>query len=276
MLTTKAPVRKKTLERVEQADDYFAAQWLMGAQFVNKSFVNKSFGRTAADIGLNRYFNVMRRGSNLSGKLTEVKPRDLDDFPTDRQQLLLAKATGSIQVNLDDPPTEYDTSSLICIEKGNLETAINWCITNRKYFLIQPVRVLMSQRFWEVYYKEKTNRYYAVWPYCLTNWPSELRRIMLSGVDFDLNNAIGQFVLERMGENISKYPDAQEYLTEPKRTRAKLIGILNVDGDQAKKVLHATVNGCGTSETMIRRGKSALTKIINKSKALKKINFLAD
>lgn len=269
--TPKESVRKKTLEKIEKAEIWFADQWLIGAQFVNKSVVNKMFGRTAANTGLSRFFNVTRRGSNLSGKLTEIVPRDLDDFSTDRQQFLLDRATNHIQITLDEPPTAYDLKSVICVQRANLNAAVKWCIDHRKFHLIVPVRILMTKDFWEVFYREKTHRYYATWPFCLTNWPSELRRLILSGVDFDLNNAIGQFVLESVGSEISKYPEAGEYLTEPKKARAKLCALLNVDGEQAKKVLHATVNGCGTSETMIKRGKSALTQIINESQALKYI-----
>ena len=271
----KESIRKKTQEKIQEAECWFADQWLIGAQYVNKSIANKKFGRTAANAGLSRFFNVMRRGSNLSGKLTEIVPRDLDDFSTDRQQFLLNRATHHVQITLDEKPESFDLTSVICIQKQNLNAAVKWCIDQRKFHLIVPVRILMTQQFWEVFYKEKTNRYYAIWPFCLTNWPSELRRLILSGVDYDLNNAIGQFVLESMGPEITKYPDAHEYLTEPKRTRSKLEAVLNIDADQAKKVLHATVNGCGTSPTMIRRGKSALSQIINESQAVKYVDFFA-
>ena len=271
----KESVRKKTQEKIQKAECWFADQWLIGAKFVNKSVVNKMFGRTAANAGLSRFFNVTRRGSNLSGKLTEIVPRDLDDFSTDRQQFLLDRATHHVEVTLDEKPESFDLQSVICIQRENRDAAIKWCIDHRKFHYIVPVRILMTKQFWDVFYKEKTSRYYATWPFCLTNWPSELRKLLLSGVDYDLNNAIGQFVLESMGPSISKYPDAKEYLTEPKKTRSKLMAVLNVESDQAKKVLHATVNGCGTSQTMIKRGKSALAQIINESQAIKYVDFFA-
>lgn len=269
----KLPTRKKTLEQLEKAEDYFAELWLIGAKFVNKSLVNTTFGRRAADVALNRYFNVVRRGSNVSGKMTEIVARNMEDLPNDRQEFLLKVALTETPPDISSPPTDPDLASKICIQVERCQEVVDWCVETHRFQFIRPVQILMRQEFWDVFYKEKTDRFFAVWPFCLTNWPTELRKKVLRGVDYDLNNAIGQFVVERSGVKLDKYSEAKEYLLNPKKARGKLEAILGIDTDQAKKVLHATMNGCAVTKSAISNNRSALVTIISKDQALKYIEF---
>lgn len=273
----KTPKRAKTRARLEEADSYFAQKWLMGTTFISKTEANLQFGRVAANQALSRYFVLTRRGSNVTKKLTEIQPREIDDLPEERQSYLLQLATEKnvnldIKISIPEPPTEYDCKSVICVIKENGDKAVQWCIDNKKFHLIRPVRILMQHRMWEVFYVEKSNRFYATWPFCLTNWPSELRKMILNGVDFDLTNAIGQFILEKAGTNIIKYPAAKHYLEEPSSIRQQLMKKLRIDEKQAKKVLHATLNGANIAANSIKLGKSALLTIIDEVTAIKYVN----
>ena len=262
----KPPKRAKTIARLAEADEYFAQQWLMGTNFINKTHVNKKFGREQANQAMARYFVTMARGSNISGKMTEVQPREIDDLPEDRQTNLLKIATeNKIEVELNavlpDPPEKFDLKSVICTNRENVQAAVQWCIDNKKFHLIRPVRILLQHRIWEVYYVEKSHRYYAMWPFCLTNWPSALRRLILIGVDYDLTNSIGQFILEKVGADVSKFPEAMDYLNNPNSTRDQLVEKLGITQKQAKKILHATVNGASITMNSLERGTSALLDI---------------
>lgn len=268
----KLPKKVTAKARLVEADDFFAQQWLMDISFINKSEINKKFGRGQANIALARYFNVQSRGSNVSGKLTAIQAKDIDDLPEARQDLLLNNAINqNIEIAflaaVPPIPEKFDKKSVICIQKENLAKAIDWCVDHRKFQYIKQVRVLMSARFWEVYYVEKTNRFFAIWPFCLTNWPSPLRKLILSGVDYDLTNSIGQFILEKVGSNISNFKEAQEYLNDPTSARCKLIEALDITTIQAKKVLHATTNGAGVTLASINSGKSSLLQIVTPMQA---------
>jgi len=277
----KPPKRAKSIERLREADEYFAKLWLLGANYVNKTVVNKKFGRNQTNQALARYFVLEHRGSNVSKKLTELRARDIDDLPEDRQTYLLTTAVKSnVQVELneviEDPPENFDEKSVICVAKEKLDEAVRWCIDNRKFQFIKPVRILLSRQIWTVYYKEKSDRFFAIWPFCLTNWPGALRKIILQGVDFDITNSIGQFILEKVGEKIDKFPVAKDYLNDSKKTRALLIAKLKIDGVQAKKVLHATTNGCSISQSSILNGKSALLDIVSQAQALEYVTLFSD
>lgn len=268
-LPKKITARKK----LDDADAFMCNQWLSGISFINKSKMNDNFGRNVANIAINRYFHVLSRGNNLSGKITSVAPKELEDLPEARKEFIFLKAKDvnekiEIEKELPEPPTQYDQKSVICINKQNRQKAIDWCFENNKLHLIRPVKVLTSARIWEVFYVEKTSRFYAIWPYCLTNWPSQLRNILLNGVNYDLTNAIGQFILEQLGEKLDAYPDAKTYLENPKKTRDDLILILGVNQTQAKKILHATVNGARVSESSIVNEQSSLLEIVDKEIAL--------
>lgn len=277
----KSPKWAKSIERLRLADEYFANLWLLGANYVSKTYVNQQFGRNQANQALARYFMLESRGSNVSRKLTEIRPRCIDDLPEDRQtQLLTLAVEANIQVELntviEDPPKEYDERSTICVAKEKLDEAVKWCIDNRKFQYIKPVRILLSYRIWTVYYKEKSDRYFAIWPFCLTNWPGALRKIVLQGVDFDITNSIGQFILEKVGNKIDKFPVAKDYLNDSKKTRNQLIAKLKIDSVQAKKVLHATTNGCSISQNCIIKGKSALLDIVSQAQALEYVTIFSD
>lgn len=269
----KAPTRTKSIARLAEAEEYFSHQWLVGTSFINKTVLNKKFGRTATNHALAKYFILEHRGSNVSRKLTEVRAREIDDLPEDRQSKLLAQAIDqnievAIKEVVPEPPTEYDKDSIICIRKENLDEALDWCIEHKKIQLIKPVRILMSRRLWQVFYREKTHRYFAFWPFCLTNWPSALRKIILSGVDYDLNNSIGLFIQEKHGENMSKYPETKQYLENPAIKRQELVDKLGVSSVQAKKLLHATVNGAAITASAIKKAKSSLLEIVSIDQAL--------
>lgn len=277
----KMPKKKASVARLLEADEYFSQQWLLGSSFINKSFVNKQFGRNQANIALTRYFNVSQRGSNVSGKLTSVQARSMEDLPDDRQEFLMQSAltkelTKDITEIIGEPPEESDTSSVICIRRENRQRAIDWCVEHKKFHLITPVRILMTRLLWTVHYAEKSNRYYAKWPFCLTNWPGALRRIILSGVDFDLTNSIGQFVLEKIGADMENYPAAKFYLENPDKVRETLVGTLGIDTKQAKKVLHATVNGAAITPSSIVGKNSALVDIITQEQALRYVETFKD
>ncbi len=277
----KEPKRAKSKAKLAEAEEYFSQQWLLGTSFINKTLLNKRFGRTATNHALAKYFVNEARGSNVTRKLTEVRARDIDELPEERQAKLLASAIEqNIEVALsdviDEPPTEYDNKSIICVQKHKLDEAVQWCVDNRKIQLIKPVRILMSRQYWEVYYKKKTNRFFAIWPFCLTNWPSKLRRIILSGVDYDLNNAIGLFIQEKLGEKLQNYPEAHLYLNNPNIKRNELVIKLGIDSTQAKKVLHATVNGAAITASAIKSQNSSLLQIISESQALEYVEVFKD
>lgn len=278
MKISNLPKKISAQKKLVEADDFMCNQWLSGISFVNKSKLNDSFGRNVANIALNRYFHVLSRGSNLSGKITSVAPKDIEDLPSSRKEFIFTKAKNidekiSIEDELPSPPENYDQKSVICINKQNRQKAIDWCFENNKLHLIRPVKVLTSARIWEVYYVEKTSRFYATWPYCLTNWPSELRNILLNGVNYDLTNAIGQFILEQLGDKLQAFPDAKAYLENPKKTRDDLIYALDLSPVQAKKLLHATVNGARVSEISILNDKSSLLEIVEKNTALEYVKL---
>ena len=277
----KLPTRAKSVARLAEADHYCAQLWLLGANFVNKTIINKKFGRNQANMALARYFVTENRGSNVSKKLTEIRPKDLDDLPEDRQTALLKSAVEQnieVAINdvIEDPPEDYDRVSIICTIKENAQRAVDWCVENRKFQYIKPVRILMARQFWKVYYREKSFRFYAIWPFCLTNWPSALRKIILSGVDYDLINSIGQFILEKAGSEIDKYPLAKSYLLNSKETRNNLVEVLGITETQAKKVLHATTNGASITQGSIVNGKSALLEIVNQAQALEYVVKFCD
>lgn len=274
MLSLKKPPKRAAAKaRLVEAEEYFANQWLMNATFVNKTYVNKQFGRGQANLAMAKYFLLENRGSNISGKLTEIRPRDIDTLPEDRQTYLL---TNAIQQKVDveignilpDPPTDYDHKSLICVIKENLQQALDWCVQRKKFQYIKPVRIIMSKRFWHIYYREKSNRYYAMWPFCLTTWPSSLRKLILSGVDIDLENAIGQFIAEKLGPDLDNYPAAKFYLDNPKVIRNQLKEALGVSDKQAKQTLHATLNGASSLPSAIVRKSSSLLQFMTEEQAL--------
>jgi hypothetical protein len=150
------------------------------------------------------------------------------------------------------------------VNQNNLENAIRWCIDNNQISLIHIVKVLLYQKRWEVFYEEKSFRYYSKWPFCLTNIPSGLRRLLLEGTDYDLTNAIGQFVMESTKNNgLDDFPLAKEYLMFPKKTRLDLISVLGVSNIQAKKILHASLNGACRIPSSISNGVSSLTSIVD-------------
>ena len=277
----KEPKRAKSKAKLADAEEYFSHQWLLGTSFINKTLLNKRFGRTATNHALAKYFVNEARGSNVTRKLTEVRARDIDELPEERQAKLLASAVEqNIEVALNDiveaPPTVFDKKSVICVQKGNLDEAVQWCVDNRKIQLIKPVRILMSRQYWEVYYTKKTNRFFAVWPFCLTNWPSALRRLLLSGVDYDLNNAIGLFIQEKLGEKLLDFPEAHLYLSNPNIKRKELVDKLGIDSTQAKKVLHATVNGAAITTSAIKSGNSSLLQIMTEEQTIEYIEVFKD
>jgi hypothetical protein len=262
------PKKQESIRRLLEAEKYVKNLWLEGHRFVNKSVINKMFGRQQANIALNRYFSVMRRGNNVSKKLTEIAPKDLDDLPQDRQDFILNESLTTEVLSLEPIPTEYDKTSIVCIQKENAQKAIDWCVETRKFQYIKAVRTLMTRRYWTIYYKEKTDRYFAIWPFCMTNWPGELRKLILSGSDIDLNNAIGQFIKDTLGDELDKFEEAKYYLDNPKTIRDKIVNDLGISQTQAKKILHATLNGCCTTERSIINGKSALASIVERDQAL--------
>ena len=277
----KAPTRAKSILKLAAAEEYFSQQWLIGTSFVNKTVLNKRFGREATNHAMAMYFITEARGSNISKKLTEIRAREIEELPEQRQAKLLNSA---IEQKIDvaiadvvpDPPTEFDKKSVICIRKENKDSAVQWCVDNNKIQLIKPVRILMSRLCWDVFYKKKTNRYFAIWPFCLTNWPSELRKIILSGVDYDLNNAIGQFIQECVGAKLAEYPEAEQYLNNPNIKRKDLVDSLGITSVQAKKVLHATVNGASIAANSIKSGNSSLLQIMNAEQTLTYIEVFKD
>jgi hypothetical protein len=277
----RAPKRAKSIAKLAEAEEYFSQQWLIGTSFINKTVLNKKFGRQATNHALAKYFVNEARGSNVSRKLTEVRARDIDELPEERQARLLDSAVKqNIEVAISDviadPPADFDSKSIICIRKENLNEAVQWCVDNRKIQLIKPVRILMSRLCWTVYYKKKTNRFFAIWPFCLTNWPSALRRIILSGVDFDLNNAIGQFIQESVGAKLAEFPEVVEYLENPNVKRTQLVEKIGINSTQAKKVLHATVNGASITNSSILNQKSSLLQIMTVDQALVFIDAFDD
>ena len=277
----RAPKRAKSIAKLAEAEEYFSQQWLIGTSFINKTVLNKKFGRQATNHALAKYFVNEARGSNVSRKLTEVRARDIDELPEERQARLLDSAVKqNIEVAISDviadPPTDFDSKSIICVRKENLNEAVQWCVDNRKIQLIKPVRILMSRLCWTVYYKKKTNRFFAIWPFCLTNWPSALRRIILSGVDFDLNNAIGQFIQESVGAKLAEFPEVVEYLENPNVKRTQLVEKIGINSTQAKKVLHATVNGASITNSSILNQKSSLLQIMTVDQALVFIDAFDD
>src|SRR5574343_627857 len=160
MLSLKKPPKRAAAKaRLVEAEEYFANQWLMNATFVNKTYVNKQFGRGQANLAMAKYFLLENRGSNISGKLTEIRPRDIDTLPEDRQTYLLTNAIHQkvdVEIGniLPDPPADYDHKSLICVIKENLQQALDWCVQRKKFQYIKPVRIIMSKRFWHIDYRE--------------------------------------------------------------------------------------------------------------------------
>lgn len=277
----KEPTRAKSKEKLANAEEYFAQQWLIGTSFINKTMLNKRFGRSATNHALAKYFVNEARGSNVSKKLTEVRARDIDDLPEARQARLLTSAVEqNVEVAISDvvadPPETFDKKSVICVRKENLDASVQWCIDHQKIQLIKPVRILMSRLCWDVYYKKKTNRFFAIWPFCLTNWPSALRKLVLSGVDYDLNNAIGQFIQEKLGDKLQEYPEAYGYLNNPNIKRKELVEKLGIDSNQAKKVLHATVNGAAITTSAIKSKNSSLLQIMSEEQTVQYVECFKD
>ena len=91
MKISNLPKKISAQKKLVEADDFMCNQWWAGISFVNKSKLNDSFGRNVANIALNRYFHVLSRGSNLSGKITSVAPKDIEDLPSSRKEFIFTK-----------------------------------------------------------------------------------------------------------------------------------------------------------------------------------------
>lgn len=267
------PKHEKSKQALIEADQFFLEHWLIGDEFVNKTFANKKFGRNQANIALTRYFNIEQRGCNLTKKITKIKPKNFDDLSSEIQEKILVCAKfQDIEKDLDrifaKKPIEYDLESVIKINVDNYQKAIDWCVDHEKIHLIKPVRIIMSLEKWNVFYNLKTDRFYSFWPFCLTNWPKELRKLILSGIDLDIINSIGQFIFIKTHTKLDKFPLVKRYLEFPNDVRDELSKEMNISLIQAKKVLHATVNGAMVNKGAISIGKSALLDLVNMEQAL--------
>ena len=52
----RAPKRAKSIAKLAEAEEYFSQQWLIGTSFINKTVLNKKFGRQATNHALAKYF----------------------------------------------------------------------------------------------------------------------------------------------------------------------------------------------------------------------------
>ena len=86
------PVHQQSKDKLAAAEAFFAEQWLVGASYVNKTDANKAFGRIPANVAMNKFFLTVKRGNNLSGKITQVLPKDIDTLPEPRRQKLIQDA----------------------------------------------------------------------------------------------------------------------------------------------------------------------------------------
>ncbi len=282
------PVHEASKKKLSEAEAFFSQQWLTGTTYIDKTLVNKKFGRNQANLALNQFFVPIKRGTNISRKITQVIPKELDMMPEQRVKKLMQEAvTPNTKIkNLKDflkpKPTKFDHRSVICVKRSALQQAIGWCIHNKKYHLIKNVRILLSQDMWEVFYVEKSYRFFAVWPFCLSNWPVALRNMILHGTSYDFTNAIGRFTLEKfleLEEGVKKQHTldlAVDFLKNAQKRRDEMAAESGILEEHIKRAFHGFLNGASTNPSAVKMGKSALLDVLTAEEIFKILDLYSD
>ena len=91
--------------------------------------------------------------------------------------------------------------------------------------------------------------------------PSTVRQILLKGDSVDLENAIGQFILFKLGKDAEKYPEVKRYLNEPILFRKELSEKFQIEERRIKKILHALLLGARINISNLKKGIGAIHKI---------------
>ena len=254
---------KELLAEKEVARLYLSYHSHDGKIFIKKTDLNRKYGHSIATRVVSKYFILENRGNNLSGKINCYYTRNFAEMPEDRRFYIkqLAFDDSFATKILEKKPEEYNQKSVIQINKTNRNKAINWCIENNKLQYIEAVKLITSKAKWEIFYTEKSHRYFAVWPVYFSQMPSKIREMLVVGDSVDLENAIGQFIISELGDKLEKYQLVKGYLEDPKGFRKDIASSYEIEEHKIKRILHALLLGARVNIAMVSKGQGAINKI---------------
>ena len=270
----KMPKRRDARER------YFAAEQEILSRFtshgrtdvvhIKKSALNERFGDRQATLALAQFFALDRVGDSLRHQVSTYRPKQTIDLNDRARRMVESKIKAPVGSTLRPLPNELTKKSTVNVDTSMVREAVEACVRNNWLGLIDQVKLLGSRDEWEVRYVLRSERWFAVWPVSLSQFPNEIRSMLIKGRTFDLEAAIGQFLAAKTlrPKFQEEFKEARKYLGDPRGYRSELSRSLGLPEDVVKNGLHSITLGANTHRNHVINGRSCLTDTMTVDDAL--------